>query len=170
METKAVNCFAVTKELFTEGMRQLLADEYRPIAKKAIIAVAVVWVLLAGVTVYLKGHLVFTLIELAVSLFVCYWLWVLVPKSRIKRAIRAQEGILGGGERRIEFYEDRLEADKGEGETGLILNYEDVVKVLETPNLLILISSSHLGVMVSKSGFIKGDENVVRGLLQEWSR
>ena len=170
METKAVNCFTVTKELFTEGMQELLNDEYKPIAKKAIIAVAVVWLLLAAVTVYLKGRLVFTLIELAVALFVCYWLWVLVPKNRVKRAIRAQEEIPGGGERRIEFYEDRLEADKGEGETGLILNYEDVAKVLETPNLLILISVNHVGVMVSKSGFIKGDEKIVRDLLKEWSR
>lgn len=170
METKAVNCFEVTKELFTEGMLELLNDEYRPLAKKAIIAVAVVWLLLAGVTVYLKGHLVFTLIELVVSLFVCFWLWVIVPKSRVKRAIRAQEGILGGGERRIEFYEDRLEADKGQGETGLILNYEDIAKVLESPNLLILISTSHLGIMISKKGFIKGDENVVRDLIKEWSR
>lgn len=170
METKAINCFEVTKELFTEGMTRLLDDEYRPIAKKAIIAVAVIWLALAGVTVYLKGHFVFTLIELAVSLFVCYWLWVIVPRSRIKRAVRAQEGKLGGGERRIEFYEDRLEADKGESGAEVILNYEDVARVLETPNLLILISQSHLGIMVSKSGFVKGDADVVRALLKEWSR
>lgn len=170
MELKAENRYYATEELFKEGMERVVADEYRPIAKKAVIAVAAVWLILAAVTLHLRGHFVFILIELAVSVFVCCWLWVIVPRNQVRRSVSYRQRTGGDTDRKIEFYEDRLEADRSENDEGLIINYEDVVKVLETPNLLILMSANHTGVMVSKTGFTKGDETVVRELLKEWSR
>ena len=157
------------KELFLEGMKRLISRDYAPIAKKAVIAIAAVSLLLLGVTVYTGGHIVVTVIELAAASFACCWLLVMVPKRRIKRAWAAQESSGAVLTRTTRFYEDRMEIEKGTGDT-LIVNYEDVADILESQHLLILVNKKGVGVMTAKDAFTKGDSEVVKELIREWCR
>ena len=168
MELKAENSFTVTKELFLEGMRRLVNRDYAPIARKASIAIGVVWVLLLAITIYTHGHLFVAFIELAAAAFACFWLLVMVPKKRIKRAWRAQESAGGDMKRTTRFYEDRMEVEKTSGDV-LIINYEDVADVMESEHLLIMVNKDRLGVMAAKDSFSKGDAAQVQELIRAWN-
>lgn len=166
MELKAENVFTVTEELFREGMGELMNDEYMPAAKKMLIAMAVIWLVLALITLKLGGRIVLVVIELAVIAAAGVWMVAVSPKKRINRAWEMTKGREGGTDRRTCFYEDRLEVEQG----NLIVNYEDVARTIETENLLILISREGVGVMAAKDGFKKGDVQTVMALLEEWKR
>ncbi len=165
MELKAENDFTVTEELFREGMGQLQKDEYYPAMRKMLIAMAVILVVLAAVTVRFGGRLFAIGIEALVVSLVCVWMAFISPKRRMNAAWEAfcKQADLS---RNTRFYEDRLEVTQG----SLIVNYENVLRVSETENMILLISDEGAAVMVAKNGFTVGDWDTVKGLLDEWKR
>ena len=167
METVAENEYTLTKELFFEGMRRVDREDYMPAVKKALIVMAVLWALLAAVTFRAGGHVSVIVLELLVVLAVGWTLVYSIPKKRSARAWRALCDDSGGElVRHIRFVEDRMEVEPG----GLIVNYEDVDKVLDTEHMLILVTSGKRGVMVPRDSFTKGGVSAVEGLIKEWRK
>ncbi len=167
METVAENEYTLTKELFFEGMRRVDRENYMPAVKKALIVIALLWAVLALVTLRAGGHVSVIVLELLAVLAVGWTLTRSIPKKRSARAWQALCDDSGGElVRRIRFVEDRMEVEPG----GLIVNYEDVDKVLETEHMLILVTSGKRGVMVLRDGFKKGDAAAVERLINEWRK
>ena len=167
MELKAENEYTVTEELYREGLGQIMKDEYMPSARKLLIVLAVIWGVLAYFTYFRWGRgLILVLTELAVAVFVGVWMMTVTPKKRVTQAWEAVKRSPEGLERHAMFYEDRMEVDPG----GLIVNYEDVQKTLETERMLVVISNEGVGVMLLKDAYKKGDQSTVEALLKEWKR
>ena len=168
MELKAENTFTVTEELSREGTMCLMKDDYFPTVKKLLIAAGVAWVLLVGATVW-RGSWLMAIAPTAVVIFLAVWLLVMNPRSRAKRNWKALRARLNDDlKRTTRFYEDRLEVESAGSQ--LIVNYEDIRRVLESEHLLILINDEKLGVMAALDGFTLGDKETVLELVNEWSR
>lgn len=166
MELKAENAFTIDEEMYRECMGALIQNEYMPAAKKMLVALGVIWVILAVITFKFGGGIVGVLVELAVMVFAGVWMMAVTPKKRISKAWEMTKRAGDGLDRHASFYEDRMEVEPG----SLIVNYEDVQKTLETEHMMVLISEEGVGVMLSKAGFTKGDPSVVKALLEEWKR
>lgn len=165
MEIKAENKYTLSEKLFREGMGRVNRDSYGAAVRKALIVMAVLWAVLASITVFSSGHLFFALIELLVMGAAAWTLAVSIPKSRVKKAWAAMQERSGGEmERHIRFYEDRLEVAPG----NTVVKYADVAKAYETAQLLILITTENAGILVPKDGFITGGPETVLGLLDKW--
>lgn len=169
MELKAENVFTVTEDVFKEGMRRIIRDEYGPMATKALAFLVVVWVLMTVFTFYMNGNIVLAVMEFVVIAAIAAWMELAVPHRRAKKGWEAAKRRSGEGmTRRTLFYEDRLEVEAGAVDT-LVVNYEDVRKTLTTKNLLIIINCDKVGVMVALDGFKLGDKDTVLKLIKDWT-
>lgn len=167
MEIKAENKYILTEKLFREGMGRVNRDSYGASVKKALIVMAILWAVLAGITVFSSGHLFFALVELLVMGAAAWTLAVSIPKSRVKKAWTAMQERSGGEmERHIRFFEDRLEVAPG----NTVVAYKDVAKAYDTARLLILVTNENAGILIPKDGFITGGPETVLGLLDKWRK
>lgn len=166
MELKAENKYTITEELYREGMNRIMENEYMPAAKKLLIALGVIWVILAYVTLRFGGGLLLVIIEFAAAVFAGFWMMAVSPKKRVTSAWAATRRAADGLDRHAMFYEDRMEVEPGD----LIVNYENVQKTLETEHLLILISDEGVGVMLVRDAYTLGGQETVMALLEEWKR
>lgn len=167
METVAENEYTLTKKLFFEAMRRMDGENYTPAVKKSLIVIALLWAVLAFVTFRAGGHVAIIVLELLVVLALAWTLLRSIPGKRSKRAWDTLCERSGGDlTRHIRFVEDRMEVAPGD----LIINYEDVEKVLETQHMLIIVTDGKKGVMVLKDGFTKGDGDAVKALINEWRK
>lgn len=167
METVAENEYTMTKKLFFEAMRRMDSEDYMPAVKKSLIVISLLWAALAFVTFRAGGHVAIIVLELLVVLALAWTLLRSIPGKRSKRAWETLRERSGGDlTRRVRFVEDRMEVSPGD----LIINYEDVEKVLESPHMLIIVTGGKRGVMVLKDGFKKGDGDTVKALINEWRK
>lgn len=166
MELKAENLYTVTEELFRESMGLVVKKNYAPATRKLIIGLAVVWALLAVITWRLGGRIIFILTEAFVIGVGCLWIGVIAPRRRVNSFWENIKRRSDTQERHTRFYEDRLEVEPG----SLIVNYEDVMEVLESEHMFVLETNEGVGIMICKDAFTKGDWPTVQSLLNEWKR
>ena len=165
MEPFAVNRFTITKKLFYEGMLRVTKERLGPVIKKVLIALAVLWAVLVAITLLTKSSPSYALVELVVLIAVGIWLCVYIPRNRAKRAWKALEDKSGGEMERVtRFFPNFLEIESG-GET-TVISYEDVLQLLLTEHLLVLTCKEKVGVLIARDGFVTGDENTVKTLIE----
>lgn len=158
MNTIAENTTIVTRKLFDEGMT--VANSYHTYALKWIGALGVLWLLLAGFGLFVSGTLGFALFELVLLLAAAVWMLVILPRRQFKRAFAALEQKTGGDmARTITFYETECVVE-GSG-IYLQMDYEDVLTIKRSRNLLVLSGEEKTAVMAALDGFTKGDADTV---------
>ena len=165
MEPLAENRFAITKELFYEGMLRVIKESYDPFIKKVMLVLAAAWAVLAAFTVFMRGSLSYAVVELAVVVLIGVWLSVFVPRNKARRAWAALENRGGDMERVTLFYPGYLEAGNGVEEVTVF--YEDIRQILQTEHLLVVLSVEKVGVLVERDGFVSGDTATVQALIEE---
>ena len=162
----AENRFTLTKPLFTEGMLRVWADGSGKTVKKLMAVLVLVWLVLAGYTLWQGGSMAMPLTELLILALVIVWAIVWLPRSKAKQAFRAMEGRgMAGVERSVCFYEEHLEVDvAGNHKT---LDYADITQILQGKNLLILVGADKSGVLVKKDAWTSGTETEVLNLIRQ---
>ena len=165
MEPLAENRFTITKSLFYEGMLRVSKESLGPFAKKILLLLAILWAVMAAVTLFQSGNLIFALLELVVVVLIGVWLCVYAPRNRARRAWAALESRCGADlERVTRFYPGYLEVDSGGEE--ITVFYEDIRQILQSEHLLVLLSAEKLGVLVARDGFVSGDTAAVQALIE----
>ena len=165
MEPLAENRFAITKELFYEGMLRVIKESYDPFIKKIMLALAAAWAVLAVLTLLGSRSLSYAVMELVVVVFIGVWLSVFVPRNKARRAWAALEARCGADLERItRFYPNYLEADNGSEE--ITVFYEDIRQILQSEHLLVLLSVEKVGVLVARDGFVSGDTATAQALVE----
>lgn len=158
MEPIAVNVTTVTKRLFYEAMGA--AASYRRAFRKAFALLAVLWLILAGVTMAMGMGLSAALFELFVLGVITLWLGFFYPRGQYKRAYRTLENTNGGiMERTICFYDKKCVVQTPAGEHSF--RYEDAAAVQRTAHLLIVTFHDRSSVMAELSGFQTGSAAMV---------
>ena len=160
MDMLAENRFTLTKELFYESMRRVLAESYGKFAKKAVAVLAAAWLLLVAFTLW-QGHGIGScVLEFFILGLVSLYITVYVPRSRAKRAFKNLENRDGENmERCTRFYSDELTAGSAGREK--TLSYSEIKQVLHSRNLLILIAEDGTGIMLKKDSYTRGTEAAV---------
>ena len=162
----AENTFTVTKSLFMEGQVAVLRDGYGVTVRRAIQAIAILWFILAIVTLMLEINLVFVGIEAVVLILATLWIYVVIPRSKARRAFQTFTARHGGDFSRVtRFYEEQMVIETNGGTKKI--SYADIEKTLYSKNLMLLIARDHTGVMLSRTGFTQGDPKAVEELIQQ---
>ena len=163
MQPIAENSFTITKALFYEGMLRVSRENYGKFAKKALLVLAGLWVILLIITLSTGGAFPQALGYLVILAFAGIWICVVMPRSNAKRAFRkllAQSD--GDLHRRTHFYEDHLVI----GEDTAI-DYSQVTQILTSRHLLILICEDRRGILLLMEGFTVGNAMLVRSQIEE---
>lgn len=166
MEPLAENRFTITKSLFYEGMQRVFKERFGPFTKKVLLVLAVLWAIVAAVTLFYSGSPAYALMELVIVVLIGVWMCVYMPRNRARRAWSALRGRCGTDlERVTRFYPSYMEIDSGGEETTVF--YEDVRQILTSKNLLVLTCANKVGVLVARDGFITGDMASTLELIEE---
>ena len=91
MELLAENRFTITKSLFYEGMLRVSRESIGPFAKKVLLVLAVLWAVLAAVTLMGSGSPVYALVELIIVVLIGIWLCVYIPRNKARRWSRTAQ-------------------------------------------------------------------------------
>ena len=164
MRLHAENSFTVTKSLFHEGMLRISRDTYGKFAIKGMLVFFGIWVALSAFTLFTGGGTGSILFSLAIISAIGVWLCIWTPRSNAKKAWTAQSAKYGDSMKRItRFYDDHLEitgdcADKS-------VPYSDIKEIKHSDHLIILLCHDKVGIMLSREGFTRGDENTIIGLI-----
>ena len=165
MELLAENRFTITKSLFYEGMLRVSRESLAPFAKKVLLVLAILWSVVAAVTLFHSGSPIYALVELIVVVLIGVWLCVFVPRNKARRAWAALESRCGADlERVTRFYSSYLEIDSGGEETTVF--YGDVRQILLSKRLLILTCADKVGVLIARDGFTAGDMASTRAVIE----
>lgn len=163
-ELIAENRYTLTKELFYEGMKRVSKENYAPFAKKAVICIAVAWLIMAAVTLILKQSPIYIAVEAVVLLFAALWVTVYMPWHKRRKAYKKLEEQYGSFmERTASFYNEELTVNAAGRE--VTVRYEDIVKIFTTERLIILLTEEKTGIMIEKSGFTAGKASDIYGLI-----
>lgn len=163
-EVLAENRFVITKDEFVEGRLALSRDNFNAAAKKLGLVMLILLAALIGASVLLGMGPFSVAMELLILGFMALWLLVLFPRSSAKTAYKALVKKAGAEpERTTRFYEDHLEIE-GPG-VHAVLSYEQIVQIRRTKRLLILFTDEKGGVLLRPEAFTKGDEALVRQLI-----
>ena len=164
----AVNRYTLNKDLFKEGMKAVSKKSYGPTARKSMLGLIGLWLVLAIATIYMEGPPMYVLIEGIVVALMCIWVALYLPWVKIRRAWKAMGGENATDlDREVRFYERFLEVDSKGQE--LTLFYEDIVEVLQSRHLLILVNKERVGVMSALDGFVSGTLEEVLEKVQQYS-
>lgn len=161
----AENHIRITRALFQEGMRAVTDNSYR----KSIRAIALCLMILFGAAaawlIYTGGSLIFLLGEAIFLGALFFWLIVLLPNTSQRRKYRAMmQGTDSIPERKIVFYQGYLSVTANSGKQTTV-QYSDVSAVQETRNLYILNCRNHANVLLDKNGFVSGNIDRVKQLI-----
>ena len=156
----AVNRYTLNKDLFKEGMKAVSKKSYGPTARKSMLGLIGLWLVLAIATIYMEGPPMYVLIEGIVVALMCIWVALYLPWVKIRRALKAMGGENATDlDREVRFYERFLEVDsKG----------QDVYILLQV-HLLILVNKERVGVMSALDGFVSGTLEEVLEKVQQYS-
>ena len=159
-EKLAESRFTLTKELFDEGMRQVIRAGSGRSRTLLVIGLAIAWLVLLICSLALGQGLAIAGMELLVVVLAAVWALVWVPRRKAKRAWQALEakGVVET-ERITRFFEDGLEVDVSGQLTRI--SYDDLKNILTTKNLLIFLTKDGTGVMVKRDSFLTGSESEV---------
>lgn len=145
--------FVLTEQLFLEGMGCTQRKALAKTMKWAAPLLAVLWLVISGVTVAASGRIGFALGELAVIAAVFVYAAVWLPHSRARRAWNAMEAKgQADGERTMLFFADHLRMDLPGRQ--MEMDYAEIAETLESKNLLILISRDRTGMMIKKEDLV----------------
>ncbi len=160
----AESCFTLTKELFDEGMRQVIRAGSGLSRMLLAIGLAMVWLVLLICSLVLGEGLAIAGMELLVVVLAAVWALVWVPSRKARRAWQALETKGAAETERItRFFEDFFEVDVSGQLTRI--SYDELKNILTTKNLLIFLTNRGTGVMVKRDSFILGSESdVLRGI------
>ncbi len=160
----AENRYVLTKELFAEGMGRVLEDSYGKTARRAVLALLCLWLLLAAVTLLLRQSPAYLLAEALVLGLAALWISVYVPRAKTRVAWKKLEARYGTDlERSAFFYEDRLVVYAGDRE--IRVEYGSIRRVLRSERLLILLAEDKTGILLKRDAFVSGSETTVEALL-----
>ena len=169
MEPLAENRYTLTKELFSEGMRRVIAENYGKTAKRAVLALLGAWIVLAVVTIVLRQSPVYIAVEAVVLALAALWVSVYIPRAKTRAAWKKLSALYGDNlERTTRFYEDRLVVDAAGRE--IALAYEEIARVLSSERLLILVSADKTGILVKRDSFIRGSEQTTLAIIRPESQ
>lgn len=165
MEPLVTNHTNLTRELFQEGTEAVTAARYRAAAKKSMILLLAVWIVMVAFTLWMGMTLDIAILEAALLIFLVFWLFYLVPRRQMKRSFKVMATKNGGNlARTIDFYADHLELHAGSGDSTVY--YRDILELRATDHLLILLRSKNSGILVERAGFLQTEEEKVRALIE----
>ena len=152
--------FALTKELFDEGMRQVVWAGSGLSRMLLVIGLAIVWLALLICSLALGQGLAIAGMELLVVVLATVWALVWVPRRKARRAWQTLEAKGAAESERItRFFEDDVEVEVSGQLTRI--SYDDLKNILTTKNLLIFLTKDGTGVMVRRDSFLAGSESDV---------
>ena len=159
-EVLAENRFTLTRELFYEGMRQVIWANSGLSRMLLVAALGILWVVLLICSLALGDGLPIAGLELLVVVIAAVWALVWVPRRKARRAYQALEAKGAVETERItRFFEDGFEVDVSGQRTRI--SYDDLKNILNTKNLLIFLTKEGTGVMVKRDSFLTGSESDV---------
>ena len=110
MEPIAQNSFTITKALFFEGMLRVSREGYGKFAKKVLLALAMLWIVLLIITLASGGDVLHTFGYLAILALIGVWICLVMPRSNAKRAFaKLQAQSDGHLQRTTCFFDDYLQ-------------------------------------------------------------
>ena len=166
MNHRAENRFTVTKELFFEGMLRVSRDSYGKFAAKCMLLFTAVWAALLIFTLSSGGNMNNVFFSLGVLVLIGVWICVWAPRNHANKAWKAQQKLYGDSMKRItRFYDDHLEISGDCNEK--TVTYDDIKEIKQSRNLIMLICYDKMGIMLSQSGFTKGDIATVEELIRK---
>lgn len=168
MQPIAINSFTITKSLFYEGMLRVSRESYGKFARKALLVLAGLWIVLLFITLIADGNIFPALGYLAVMVFAGIWICVIMPRNNAKRAFAKLAAQSGDLERTTCFYEDHLQITAESSIT--TIEYLQVSQILISKRLLILTCEDKRGVLLLLSGFSVGDAQTVRSQIEHNKR
>lgn len=154
----AENRFTLSKELFYEGMRQVIWANSGLSRMLLVAALGILWLVLLICSLALGEGLAIAALELVAVVLAALWALIWLPRRKAARAWRALEDRGAADTERItRFYEDSLEVDVAGGRTRI--SYDELKNILNTKNLLIFLTKNGTGVMAARNGFTVGGES-----------
>ncbi|MBR1842544.1 MAG: YcxB family protein [Oscillospiraceae bacterium] len=147
-----VNSYTLTKKLFYEANGLVYRDKNGKLLNLLFAGLGVLWAVLTGIALRNGDGLPLALLELAALVIAWLWANVFIPNGKAKRAWEK----VFDPERTVSFYDDCIEVETGE--RSLTVKYGEIVRTLKGKNVLILITETNSGIILSRSGFTKGSE------------
>lgn len=161
----AENRIRISHSLFNEGMRAVEDQHYKKNIRKIILVLAVLYLLVAAWLLYTGGSLIFLLTESVFLGAMFFWAIIVFPDSRHRRKYKAMAPDADGiPERTIKFYQDHLSVTSDSGKV-TVITYDMVTGWKESKNLYILNCSNNTGVLISKTGFLSGNFDIIKSRL-----
>lgn len=169
MEPIAQNSFTITKALFFEGMLRVSREGYGKFAKKALLALILLWIALLIITLASGGDILHAFGYLAILALIGIWICVVMPRSNAKRAFaKLQAQSDGHLQRTTCFFDDYLQITAENAVT--TISYSQVTQILTSKHLLILTCADKRGILLLLSGFSTGDAQAVRSQIEHAQR
>lgn len=159
MDEIAVNHTRLDRALFLEGMRRVSAEDYGKSARRLLLILTALWLVLA-VWSFLEGSLLTALTELLALVLAAVWILFWLPRRKARKAWEKFEARYGPeSERMARFYESCLRVEGGD--RTVTLDYSALRHVLRTERLLILVGEDRTGALLLREGFGPGEEDAV---------
>lgn len=163
-EIRVINEFTMDKALFTEGMQQVIRENYVRSVRRLIAGLFVLWLGLAAFTLVRGGTLFYALAELAVLLAAAFWALFYIPRRKVRKAWKEMEEQYGPEiGRRVTADGEQLESRTG-GRT-YRTDLRDISQILHSEDLLILIDGQKKGILLKKDAYLSGNEEQLLHLL-----
>lgn len=165
-----VNEYQNTDEIIAEGITAQVRR--RSVVLYIAIGCYTLWTLyMIAMDIYFGAFSIYTVLssyELMTIILTALLIWICIRRE--KRAVRIQQ------ERIRVFFKDAIPVYRIEiGEdihmttsgSERNLSFSDVMKLIETKNLMILLVRGNLAVTLDKRGFVQGDADACRQYLKE---
>lgn len=162
----AENHITVTRPIFDEGMQAIENPAYKKTIFRTVAAVAA-FALIIGIHLVYTGSSPFLFLgECVFIAAVMLWLFVLLPKRKRNNKYKAMgQGSNELPSRITRFYPSRFCAITNTGKE-VTVPYTDVLSWQETEHLWILNCANNLGLLLDKKGFVTGNFEVIRPILE----
>lgn len=152
-ESVAQCTFVLTKSTFLEGMRCTQKDALGKTMRWVFLVLVVLWLAISVLSIAANGGVGLALSELVVLIALIVYVAIWLPYSRAARAWKNMEASgQADSERTIRFFTDHLQLELPGQQKEIA--YAEVIKSLESRNLLILICDNRAGIMIRKENLI----------------
>lgn len=166
MKPIAENAFTITKSLFYEGMLRVSREGYGKFARKALLVLLGLWLILLVITLATQGGIAQALGYLVVLALAGLWICVAMPRSNAKRAFAQLQTQCDGDMHRVtRFYEDHMEIVTESAVT--TIKYAQVTQMLTSKHLLVLTCADKRGILLALDGFSAGNVTIVQTLIEK---
>jgi len=163
----AENHISITRALFDEAMNAAGSKAYKKAVHKMIFLLLVFYLTAAAFILYTGGSLLLLLGESIFLGALLFWMLVMLPGTRRRSKYKAMcTGGSGTPERTARFYQDHLSVTSYTGKE-TVISYGDVQNWQETRNLYLLNCKDHFCVLLDKNGFVLGDFQIVKTVIEK---